>query len=142
MAYETKTRIGTADIEPFLDAVTPPVRQADARRLITIFREETGFEPHMWATMVGFGSYAYTYDTGHSGTALATGFAPRKAELVLYIGSGVDTMGPILDRLGKHRQSKACIYVRKLTDIDEGALRDLIRAGLADLAKRWPITPT
>ena len=141
MAYETRTRIGAADIEPFLAAVTPPQRQADARRLVGIFRDETGFEPRLWATMVGFGRYAYVYDTGHKGEALASGFAPRKAELVFYIGTGVEA-GPILARLGKHRQSKACVYVNKLSDIDEAVLRELIRAGLVELAKRWPITPT
>ena len=142
MAYETKTRIGAADIEPFLAAVTPPQRQADARRLVGIFRDETGFEPRLWATMVGFGRYAYVYDTGHKGEALASGFAPRKAELVLYLETGGEALEALLARLGKHRQSKACLYVRKLADIDEAVLRELIRAGLVELAKRWPITPT
>lgn len=142
MAYATRTRIGTPDIEPFLAAVMPPQRQTDARRLVEIFRDETGFEPRLWATMIGFGSYAYVYDTGHKGETLACGFAPRKAELVLYIGTGVEPLQPLLARLGKHRQSKACHYVRKLADIDEAVLRELIRAGLVELAKRWPITPT
>ena len=141
MACETRTKVGTADIEPFLAAVEPAQRQADARRLVEIFRQETGFEPRLWATMIGFGSYAYVYDSGHRGDALATGFAPRKAELVLYIGSGV-ALEPLLARLGKHRQSKACVYVRKLADIDEAVLRQVIRAGLVELARHWPISAT
>ena len=141
MAYETRTKVGTADIEPFLATVEPAQRQADARRLVEIFRQETGFEPRLWATMIGFGSYAYVYDTGHRGETLATGFAPRKAELVLYLGSGV-ALEPLLARLGKHRQSKACIYVRKLADIDEAVLRQVIRAGLVELARHWPISAT
>ena len=141
MAYETRTKVGTADIEPFLATVEPAQRQADARRLVEIFRQETGFEPRLWATMIGFGSYAYVYATGHKGEALASGFAPRKAELVLYIGSGV-ALEPLLARLGKHRQSKACVYVRKLADIDEAVLRQVIRAGLVELARHWPISAT
>ena len=142
MAYATKTKVGTADIEPFLAAVAPARRQEDARRLVQIFRDETGFEPRLWATMIGFGSYAYVYDTGHKGEALASGFAPRKAELVLYIETGGEALEALLARLGKHRQSKACLYVRKLADIDEAVLRQLIRTGLVELAKRWPITAT
>ena len=142
MAYETKTKVGTADIEPFLAAVEPAQRQADARRLVEIFRQETGFEPRLWATMIGFGSYAYVYATGHKGDALASGFAPRKAELVLYICSGSAAQEPWLARLGKHRQSKACVYVRKLADIDEAVLRQVIRAGLVELARHWPISAT
>ena len=142
MAYEPKTKLGTADIEPFLAAVEPAVRQADARRLVEIFRQETLYAPRLWGpTMIGFGSYRYTYATGHTGEAMATGFAPRKAELVLYVCSQDPVHAALLGRLGKHRQSRACTYVRKLSDIDETVLRELIRAGLAELKTRWPVTP-
>ena len=143
MVYEPKTTLGTADIEPFLATVEPAVRQADARRLVEIFRQETLYAPHLRGpTMIGFGSYLYTYATGHSGEAMAAGFAPRKAELVLYIDAAAEARRDLRARLGKHKISKACLYVRRLGDIDESVLRQMIRAGLADLKTRWPVTPT
>jgi hypothetical protein len=97
----------------------------------------------MWGpSMVGYGSYAYRYESGHGGTALATGFSPRKAELSIYIMPGYQDYGAILTRLGKHRLGKACLYVRKLSDIDLGVLEELIRAGLDDLGKLWPVRPS
>ena len=143
MAYTAKTGVQDETIEAFLDRVEPPERQAEARRLVTIFREVTGFAPKVWSgSMVGFGSYSYTYDSGHSGVSLATGFAPRKAELSIYILPGYADFGPILSRLGKHKTGKSCLYLRRLADADEAVLRELIAAGLADLRKRWPVTPT
>jgi hypothetical protein len=91
--------------------------------------------------MVGFGRYEYRYASGHSGQALATGFAPRKAELSIYIMPGYADFGGILAGLGKHRMGKSCLYLRRLSDANEDALRALIRAGLDDLAKQWPILP-
>lgn len=142
MAYEQKTRGETQSVDSFLEAVAPPERQVEARRLVQIFREVTGYEPRLYTGgIVGFGHYAYTYDSGHTGTSCATGFSPRKAELSVYILPGYQTLGHLLDRLGKHRIGKACLYLKRLSDADEGVLRDLIAAGLADLKSRWTVTP-
>jgi Domain of unknown function (DU1801) len=143
MAYDAKLKSDVMTIDAFLDALAPPERQAEARRLVQIFREVTGYGPQVFSHgMVGFGSYDYTYATGHSGTAFATGFAPRKAELSIYILPGYTDFGAILARLGKHRVGKACLYLKRLSDADEGVLRELIAAGLADLKTKWPVTPT
>jgi hypothetical protein len=143
MAYEAKLKAEDQTVEQFLAAVEPPARQAEARRLVQIFSEVTGYAPRVYSHgMVGWGRYDYTYATGHSGTAFATGFAPRKAELSIYVLPGYGDFGPILQRLGKHRVGKACLYLRHLTDADEGVLRELIAAGLADLKSRWPVTAT
>lgn len=139
-AYQAKTKVEPIGIDAFLAQVEPPERQADARRLAAIFAEVTGFAPAIWATMVGFGRYEYTYESGHSGAALAVGFAPRKAELVLY-GLG-EAPGAGFDQLGKHRRGKSCTYVKRLDGLDEAVLRKMIRAGLDDLAARWPVTPS
>lgn len=117
-------------------------RQAEAKRLLTIFAEETGFVPQNWSGMAGYGRYDYTYDSGHSGSSFATGFAPRKAELVIYILPGYGDFSGILAELGKHRLGKSCLYLKRLDQVNEDALRRLIRAGLADLGKRWVIHPT
>jgi len=143
MAYQPKTKGQEQGIAEFLDGVVPSPRQAEARRLVTIFGDVTGYAPRVYlGGMVGFGRYAYTYDSGHSGVSLATGFAPRKADLSIYILPGYGNFGPILARLGKHRMGKACLYLRHLDDVDESVLRELIVAGLVDLKTRWPVEPT
>lgn len=129
-------------IADFLDSV-PPERQAEARHLVRIFAAATGYAPRVFSHgMVGFGTYSYTYDSGHSGTSLATGFAPRKADLSIYIMPGYQDFTEILQRLGKHKMGKACLYLRRLSDADELVLTELITAGLANLKTRWPVTPT
>ena len=143
MAYEAKLKSEDMAIAEFLDAVEPPERQAEARRLVQIFQDVTGYAPKVYSHgMVGFGRYSYTYDSGHSGTAFATGFAPRKADLSLYVLSGHKDQAALLQRLGKHRAGKACLYLRRLSDVDAGVLRALIAAGLADLKTHWAVTPT
>lgn len=140
---ETKTKPTLVTVDAFIAGVEPPQRQEDARALDAVFRRVTGWQPVMWGpTMVGYGSYTYRYATGHGGTALATGFSPRKAELSLYIMPGYQAYGSILDRLGKHRLGKACLYIRRLDDIDMDVLADLVRAGVDDLGKLWPVNPS
>ena len=143
MVYQQKTKVEDQPIATFLNSVTPPGRQTEARQLVTLFSDVTGYAPRIHTGgMVGFGLYAYTYASGHSGTAMATGFAPRKAELSIYVLAGYEGLGAMLDRLGKHRIGKACLYLRHLSDADETVLRELIAAGLADLKTRWPVLPT
>lgn len=139
MAQKTAEGGGVAE---FLAAVEP-ARRDEAQRLDAVFREVTGWQPRMWgSTMVGYGRYAYTHDSGHSGVAMATGFSPRKAELVVYIQPGHADLGDLLARLGPHRLGKSCLYLRRLAGIDEAVLRGVIRAGLDDLARRWTVEPT
>lgn len=97
----------------------------------------------MWGpSIIGYGQYHYVYDSGRQGDFLATGFSPRKARHSIYIMPGYADFGDILARLGKHKMGKSCLYVNKLADIDLDVLAELIRAGLADLDKKWPIQPT
>lgn len=141
MAYDAKTKSAALDREVWLAGVEEK-RRGEAERLLAIFGEVTGWEPRLWGpSMVGFGRYEYRYESGHSGESFATGFSPRKAELSIYILPGYADFGPILARLGPHKLGKSCLYVRRLDAVDEGVLRELIRAGLADLGKRWPIHP-
>lgn len=140
---ENKTTDTGADVAAYLDAVLPERRRQDALWLDRLFRRVTGFEPRMWGpTIVGYGRYHYVYDSGREGDSLATGFAPRKANMVVYIMPGYADFGAILDRLGKHKLGKSCLYLGSLAEIDEDALAELIRAGLDDLGTRWPVQPT
>lgn len=141
MAYDAKTKSAALDREVWLAGVEDK-RRGEAARLLDLFGEVTGWEPRLWGpSMVGFGRYDYRHDSGHSGESLATGFSPRKAELSIYILPGYADFGDILARLGPHRLGKACLYVRRLAAVDESVLRELIRAGLEDLGRRWPVHP-
>ncbi|MCO1594573.1 DUF1801 domain-containing protein [Micromonospora sp. RHAY321] len=115
-------------VDGFLAAVPDERRRADAGRLRTIMGEVTGEPAVMWGpSIVGFGSYRYTYDSGRTGDGPLVGFSPRKQHLVVYLVGGFeDRYGPILERLGPHRAGKGCLYLKRLDDLDEGALRELI----------------
>ena len=140
---ENKTTITPVDPADFIAAVDHPTRRADALVLDGLFRRVTGFQPRMWGpTIIGYGQYHYIYDSGREGDFLATGFSPRKANLSIYIMPGYADFGSILDRLGKHRIGKSCLYVNKLADIDLTVLEELVRAGLDDLGQRWPVEPS
>lgn len=138
---QAKTKPQDVDIEIYFAQVLP-ARRAEAQHLVQIFGEVTGFPARIWAgRMVGFGRYEYRYETGHSGQALATGFAMGRAEISIYIMPGYGDYDYILKDIGKHRIGKSCLYLRRLSDANTDALRALIRAGLDDLAMRWPIFP-
>lgn len=138
---ELKTKSAPLDRETWLAGVEP-ARREEAGRLLALFGEVTGWEPRLWGpSMVGFGRYVYRYDSGHGGESLATGFSPRKAELSIYLMPGGGDFGPLLARLGPHRMTKACLYIKRLAAVDESVLREVIGAGLEDLARQWPVHP-
>ncbi|WP_296419441.1 DUF1801 domain-containing protein [Pseudooctadecabacter sp.] len=138
---ENKTKATDHDVTAFLEAVEHPVRRADGLVLDAMFRQITGWTPRMWGpTIVGYGSYDYVYDSGRSGTSLATGFSPRKAALSLYIMPGYQDYSDIRDRLGKHKIGKACLYINKLADVDLSVVEELVRRGVDDLGKKYPVT--
>jgi Domain of unknown function (DU1801) len=143
LVMTNKTQITGINVNDFLDGVTPPRRAEDARVLDAMYRDITGFRPRMWGpSIVGYGQYHYVYKSGREGDSLASGFSPRKAALSIYVMPGYTDYSAILARLGKHKIGKSCLYVNKLADIDLAVLEELIRAGLADLAKIWPVSAT
>jgi hypothetical protein len=139
---QNKTQATSADVRSFLETVEPVRRREDGWALDALFRDVTGFSPRLWGpSIVGYGRYHYRYESGREGDFLATGFSPRKANLVLYIMPGYSDFQHILDRLGKHRLGKSCLYINKLADVEPEVLKELIHAGLDDLAKRWKVSP-
>lgn len=127
-------------VAAFLDAANPPIRREEGRALDALFRRVTGWEPRLWGpSIVGYGRYRYTYESGRAGEMCATGFSPRKAEIVVYVLTGYDGLEPRLGRLGKHRLGKSCLYVRKLADIDLDVLEKIVREGLGTLRQRWAV---
>ena len=142
-AAENKTQ--PTDVSPgaFIAATEDPVRRADAEALDALFGKVTGWRPRMWGpSIIGYGQYHYRYESGREGDFLATGFSPRKANQVLYIMPGYGEMGDLLDRLGKHKLGKSCLYVTRLANVDMGVLEEIIRRGLDDLKGRYEVTGT
>ena len=138
---ETKTKPTIVSPADFIAAVPDDRNRAEAHQLDALFRRVTGWQPVMWGpSIIGYGSYHYRYDSGREGDAAATGFSPRKAEHSLYIMPGYQDYGDILGRLGKHRLGKACLYIKKLDDIDMAVLEQLVRRGIDDLARLYPVT--
>ena len=130
------------DVDAFLAAL-PEDRRSDARRLDSLFRETTGFSPVLWSgSILGYGRYHYRYESGREGDFCATGFSPRAREFSVYIMPGYTDFSDILERLGKHRKGKSCLYFKRLDVIDEAVLAELIDAGLRDLGTRWDIHPS
>jgi hypothetical protein len=115
-------------VQEFLAAVADKNRRADAVALCELMQDVTGEPPAMWGpTIVGFGSYHYRYDSGHSGEAPLAGFSPRSQNLVVYLVSGyVERYPALLARLGPHKTGKACLYLKRLPSVDQAVLRELI----------------
>ena len=140
---DNKTQATEISPAAFIAGIDHPTRRADAETLDALFRDITGWQPRMWGpTIIGYGAYHYTYDSGREGDMCATGFSPRKANLSLYIMPGYQDFGHILDRLGKHKLGKACLYINKLADVDIDVVAEIIQAGLDDLGTRWPVKPS
>jgi hypothetical protein len=124
---EAKTKPTDVSVDAFLDGIEHPVRRADGKALRAMMERVTGEAATMWGpSIVGFGSYHYRYDSGHEGDAPRVGYSPRKANLVLYVG-GFERYATLLTKLGKHRSSKACLYLNKLADVDLTILEEITR---------------
>jgi hypothetical protein len=137
--YELKTKITDAKVGTFIEAVQDERQRADAYKIIELMQRLTGHEPKMWGpSIVGFGQYHYKYASGHEGDMCRIGFSPRKGNTVLYITDGYDKYADLMARLGKHRTGKSCLYVKKLSDIDEEVLEQLCIASLDWMAQKYP----
>ncbi len=124
---KTKTTHTGQDVIGFLNSyLDNEQKKADSFRLIDLLQEWSGFEPKMWGpTIIGFGSYHYKYASGHEGDAPILGFSPRKAAFSLYVYSATESSKKLLAELGKFKMGKACIYVKKLEDINISTLHEL-----------------
>jgi hypothetical protein len=129
---ELKTQKTKASVKEFLSLVESADRRADAEAVCALMQEATGAKPVMWGTsIVGFGEYSYDA-RGKTATWPAVGFSPRKAALTVYI-AGLQTHQDTLKRLGKHTTGKGCLYIKKMSDVDTGALKELVKAGFDQL---------
>ncbi|MBL7985759.1 MAG: DUF1801 domain-containing protein [Flavobacteriales bacterium] len=138
MPKPNKTTATTASVSAFIDKHPKEEMRDDSRALIAMMQELTGEEPHMYGpSIIGFGTYHYTYASGHSGSAPLVAFSPRKPELVLYVGQAV--LEPdVLAKLGKHKATKGCLYVKRLADIDLKVLKAMLKKSIAITKKTYP----
>jgi len=135
-----KFRTEVAKVTPsgFIQTIEDERRRKDCRELTALMRDITGKPPRMWgASIVGFDSYLHPYAGGRVADNLLTGFSPRKQDLVLYLGPGLQNQ-ELRAKLGKHRAGEGCLYLKRLDDVDRDALRALITHSIAEMRKRYP----
>ena len=126
---EPTTQRNDASVDEFLAGVEDPDRRGEAQALCALVTEATGAQPRMWGTaIVGFGVYTYRYASGREGEWPAVGLSPRKRNLTVYLAEGFTAYTGLLDRLGPHTLGKGCLYLRRLSDVDEATLRELVTA--------------
>ena len=138
---ELKTKRTNASIDDYLATRGSPEQLADCKAIMAICKRVTKQKPKMWGpSMVGYGSYKYTYDSGHSGEAFLTGFAIRGKELVVYLLAESTEQLKLRAKLGKHKMGKSCLYFKRLSDLDPKVLEALIAGSVADVKRRYPHT--
>lgn len=137
---KNKTQATTQNVDKFIENfVNSEQKKRDSHALIKLMKEVTGCEPKIWgSSIIGFGTYHYKYASGHEGDAPLLGFSPRKAAFSLYVYSGMEEHQNLLEDLGKFKMGKACIYVKKLEDIELNELKNIMKATLAFLKTAYP----
>jgi Domain of unknown function (DU1801) len=124
---ENKTKPTEVTVAAFIAALPDAAKRADAKALVKLMQSATGLKPKMWGpSIVGFGSYHYTYESGHEGDSPIVGFSPRKAATVLYGMKAASDADALLATLGRHTIGKGCLYIKKLADVDQTVLGSLV----------------
>lgn len=135
---ELKTRPTKASVTAFVAAIDDPEKRKDARKIGAMMRRATGSRAKLWGTsIVGYGRYHYDNSSGHSGDWMLTGYSPRKRALSVYIMSGFEPFEPLMKKLGKYTTGKSCLYLKRLSDVDETVLEDLITKSVALMRERY-----
>ncbi len=133
---ELKTKKNEASVTKFLDGVKGEKKRQDSYTILKLMQQITKAEPKMWGTsIIGFGSYHYKYASGREGDWFVTGFSPRKQNLTLYIMSGFSKYPDLLNKLGKFKTGKSCLYINKIEEIDIATLKELIKQSVVYLKK-------
>lgn len=134
-----KTAPTAADVEAYLAAKASPAQRGDVDALMALLARLSGEQPVMWGpSIVGYGAYRYTYESGRSGTSCLVGFAIRGREIVLYLVPDWDGGADLLARLGKHKMGKGCLYLKSLADVDIAVLERLVSGSMQELKRRHP----
>ena len=135
---ENKTKPTDASVEYYIASRANAQQRADCQELMVLFKKVTRQSPRMWGpSIVGFGSYRYTYESGRTGESPLAGFAIRGRELVVYLIPEGEEQRSLLSKLGKHRLTKSCLYFKQLADLDRSALEKLVVGSIADIRRRY-----
>jgi hypothetical protein len=135
---KNKTLPTQVSVDEFIKSVEQPQKVNDSYRLIELMKEVSGYDAYMWgSSIIGFGNYHYKYASGHEGEAPILGFSPRKSAISLYVFTGLEEHTHLLEGLGKFTMGKACIYVKKLSDINEDILRKLMHVSIQYIRQKY-----
>lgn len=135
---EIKTKVTDVNVAEFIQKVAGEVKRKDSFQLVEIFKSISGCEAKMWGpTIIGFGNYHYKYESGHEGDMPIAAFSPRKDSIVLYFAE-FENREELLKMLGKHKSGKACVYVKKLEDINLLILNELTKASIKYITSKYP----
>lgn len=133
-----KTKATNANVDDFIDKQPKEEVRNDCRALMKLMHELTGEAPYMYGpTIVGYGNYHYRYASGHEGDAPMLAFSPRKPEMVIYIYQEV-LGAELMAKLGKHKATKGCVYVKRLTDINMAVLKTMLKRSISATLKAFP----
>ena len=136
---EAKTKPTSANVDEYLASKASPEQLTDCKALMTLLRKVTSQSPKMWGpSIVGYGRYHYRYESGRTGESCLTGFAVRGKELVVYLGAESQDQQTLLSKLGKHKLGKACLYFKRLADLDASVLEALVAESVAEIKRRHP----
>jgi hypothetical protein len=136
---QNKTTENDLSVPAFLNTVEDVIKRTDCFNLSDIIAETTGFKAKMWGNaIVGFGSYHYKYESGREGDAPLVGFSPRKDAIALYLSSQFKDREELLSKFGKHKTAKACVYVKKLNDIDVAVLKEMVNNSVERISSLYP----
>ena len=137
MAKSTAKTVETKEsVTAFLNKVPDATKKKDCFAILDIMKKQSGFDAKMWGpAIVGFGSYHYKYESGREGDAPLVAFSPRKAEISLYLSSSFDKRDELLAKLGKHKSAKACVYIKKLEDVDVKVLEKMVELSVKHVKK-------
>ena len=135
---ENKTKRTNASVEDYIASRANEQQHSDCQELMALLEKITRQPPKMWGpSIVGYGSYRYTYESGRTGEAPLAGFAIRGRELVVYVVAEEERQKSLLSRLGKHRMGKVCLYFKRLADLDESVLEQLVANSVAEVRRRY-----
>lgn len=136
---ENKTKETQVSVDDFISAVTDEQQRLDAIKIADMMTRVSGYPPKMWGpSIIGFGKYHYKYESGREGEMCRIGFSPRKGQTVLYIMRGFQEYDGILSGLGKYKTGKSCLYVKRISDVDEKVLEEICVRSLAWMAEKYP----
>jgi hypothetical protein len=135
---ENKTKPTGASVEEYIASRANEQQRKDCQQLMVLLKKLTRQSPKMWGpSIVGYGSYRYTYESGRTGESPLTGFAIRGRELVVYMVADDDKQKALLTKLGKHKMGKSCLYFKQLADLDKSVLEQLVASSVAGVRQRY-----